>query len=102
MGEFFFLCRDVLQPPVHTGGPLHPPHAQVSAPPHIKPEDYDGASDWTEYQIYFEQLSEFHGWKDERKAMVLSVCSKGETWMVLAGLNAAQRHSYHAVTSVLA
>ena len=34
--------------------------------------------------------------------MILGVCLKGETLMVLAGLNADQQHSYHIVTSALA
>ena len=51
--------------------PFHPPHPHMSAPPHIKPEDYDSTFDRTEYQIYFDHLSELYGWEDERKAMVL-------------------------------
>ena len=99
--EIFLRCRDVSRPPVPASVPFHPPHPHVSASPHIKPEDYDETTDWTEYQIYFDQLAELYRCEDERKAMVLGLCLKGKAWLVLTGLNAAQWHSNHAVTSTL-
>ena len=86
-GEVFLQLRDIPKPPVPTGGPFHLPHPHVSAPSHIKPEYYDVTTDWTECQIYFDQLG-LYGWEDERKAMVLGVYLKGKSRMVLAGLNA--------------
>ena len=60
------LAERVCQaPPDHTIIParvlIHPPHPHINAPPHIKPEDYDGTTDWIAYQIYFDQLAELYG-----------------------------------------
>ena len=85
-----------------TGTQRHPQmavHHQVS--PHIRPESYDGTTDWSEYLIYFEQLAELYGWDDERKAMILGLCLKDEARVVLASLSLAERHSYFAVTTAL-
>ena len=96
--EVFLQYKGIPQPPVPASGPFHPPHPQISDSPHIKPED----NDWTEYQIYFDQLAELYGSEDEKKAMVLSVCLKEEeAQMVFAGINAAQLYSYHVVISAL-
>ena len=70
--------------------------------PHMKPEDYDGTTDCLEYKVYFDQLAELYGCDEERKAMVLGICLKGEARVVLASLNQAQRRSYLALTTALA
>ena len=95
-GEILFKRREpVWQDP-------HPPRQWVSTAPRFKPEDYDGTTSWTEYQMYFDQLAELSEWDDEKKAMILGLCLKGEARMVLAGLDVARRHSYLAVTTALA
>lgn len=97
-GEVQFR-RDAVgrRPPHRQEQPLNP-FGQVSG---IRPEHYDGTTAWPEYQVYFDQLSELNNWDEERKAMVLGVCLKGEARMVLASLSPAQRHSYVAVTVAL-
>ena len=92
-----FIRRDIPHPPRQ---PVFP--TVVSNPPHIKPEMYDGTTDWSEYCIYFDQLAELYNWDDERKAMVLGISLKGEARVVLASLDAAQRRSYMALTNALA
>ena len=99
-GEVFIHRRDVPRPPV-SRMPYQQPARPVVSAPHIKPEDYDGTTDWSEYKIYFDQLSELYGWEDEMKAMILGVCLKGEARVVLAGLDAAMRHSYLALITAL-
>ena len=74
----------------------------VSTPPSpIKPEMYDGTTDWSEYKIYFDQMSELLYWDEEKCAMMLGICLKGEAHVVFANLEAAQRRSYHALTQAL-
>ena len=95
-----FLRRDVHPHPVRNVPA--PPMPTVSALPHVKPEDYDGTSDWLEYKVYFDQLAELYAWDEERKAMILGICLKGEARIVFASLHPAQRRSYVALTTALA
>ena len=101
-GEVFVRRHGLPHPPPHPEFYQPPPRPMVSTFPQLRPEDYDGTTDWSEYQIYYEQLSELNNWDEERKAAVLSVCLKGEARMVLAGLEPARRKSYHALTTALA
>ena len=80
----------------------HPPPARpvVSTSPQMRPEDYDGTTDWSEYLIYFEQLAELYGWDEEKKAAILGVCLRGEARVVLAGLDPA-RSCNTALTTAL-
>ena len=95
------IRREAVHPrPLHPD-PVYPPRAQVGNRLKLKPDTYDGTSDWTEYVIYFDQVAELNGWDEETKAMTLGVCLRGEARMVLAGLNPAQRRSYGAVTRAL-
>ena len=101
-GEVFTRHPVRVIQPAHHEAPRHQEvdfHRQVS--PNIRPEKYDGTSDWSEYLIYFEQLSELYGWDDERKAMILGLCLKDEARVVLASLSLAERHSYLAVSTAL-
>ena len=104
-GEVFVRRRENPRPhhyhPVDYNPPPPPVHNLVSTPS-LKPEDYDGTTDWAEYQIYFDQLAELYGWDDEKRAMILGICLRGEARVVLAGLDAAQRRSYFALTTALA
>ena len=61
VGKVFLSCGDIPRPPDPAGGSFHPPHPHISAPSHIKPKDYDGTTDWTEYQIYFDQFAALYG-----------------------------------------
>ena len=99
-----FLRRDVhpRAPPPAWNLPPRPALPMVSTTPHMKPEDYDGTSDWAEYKIYFDQMAELYNWDEERRAMILGICLKGEARVVLASLNPAQRRSYVALTTALA
>ena len=102
-GEVLLRRRDVLPPPPPPKWNYRRPiPLPVSNTPHIKPEDYDGTRDWEEYKIYYDQYSELYGWDEERKAMVLGICLKGEARVVLASLSPAQRRSYLALTNALA
>ena len=100
-GEVLFRRRDVPRPPPPVWNFPRPTPPPVSTTPHIRPEDYDGTRDWEEYKIYYDQYSELYGWDEERKAMVLGVCLKGEARVVLASLTPAQRRSYTALTTAL-
>lgn len=101
-GEVFIRRQEEPRPPVRQLYHSPPTRPLVSTQPHMKPEDYDGTSDWSEYKIYFDQLAELYNWEEERKAMILGICLKGEARVVLASLNQAQRRSYLALTTALA
>ena len=58
-----FIRRAVAQLPrgrMHDLPQPGPPVVSTSLPP-IKPEMYDGTTDWSEFQIYFDQLAELFG-----------------------------------------
>ena len=77
-GEVFIhldLCSQL--PPMIENPAPRPLFSNISTP-HMKPEDYDCTTDWLEYKVYFDQLVELYGWDEERKAMVLGICLKGE------------------------
>jgi hypothetical protein len=97
-GEVFVRRRPACHPP---SPPRPMVHETVSRVPHIKPEDYDGTTEWSEYYMYFEQMSELYGWDDGTKAMILGVCLKGEARLVLASMDVFKRHSYFAVVTAL-
>ena len=58
-----FVRRAVVHPPAGrmNGLPLPGPPMVGNPPPPIKPEMYDGTTDWSEYQVYFDQMSELFG-----------------------------------------
>jgi hypothetical protein len=39
-----------------------------------KPNNYDGKSSWTDYQVHFETVSKLNQWTDEIKALKLISC----------------------------
>ena len=39
-----------------------------------KPNNYDGRSSWTDYQVHFETVSKLNQWTDEIKALKLISC----------------------------
>ena len=73
----------------------------VGARLNFKPDPYDGISDFTEYMVYFEQLSEMQNWDHPTMAMALGLCLKGSARSVLANLTLAQRREYKALKSAL-
>ena len=91
--------REPMYPPEMPGGLRH---ALVGRPVNPKPEQYDGTDDWSEYLIYFEQLSELNGWDKPTMAIVLGLSLRGQARTVLAGLSLPERRDYdqlrHALT----
>jgi hypothetical protein len=86
--------------------PMHPPRGglqaqMVGAPLNIKPEPYDGKSDWPEYLVYFEQLSEIYGWDHATMAVVLGISLRESARSVLASLSLAQRRDYTMLKDAL-
>ena len=90
--------RPPIFPPGHPGGLRH---AFVGKPVHIKPEAYDGAEDWLEYLVYFEQLAELNGWDKPTMAIMLGLCLKGSARTVLAGLGLPERRDYDKLKRAL-
>ena len=86
--------------------PMHPQTRglqthMVGHPINIKPEPYDGKSDWPEYLVYFEQMAEVYGWDHATMAMVLGLSLKGAARSVLASLSLPQRRDYKVLKSAL-
>ena len=73
----------------------------VGQPLNIKPEPYDGKSDWPEYLVYFEQLAEVYGWDHPTMAVVLGLSLRGDARSVLASLSLAQRRDYAVLRDAL-
>ena len=88
------------QPPMH-----HPRDGlrarMVGHPVNIKPEPYDGKSDWPEYLVYFEQLAEVYDWDHPTMAVVLGLSLRGDARSVLASLSLAQRRDYSVLRDAL-
>ena len=86
--------------------PMYPPRGGLQArmvghPLSIKPDPYDGKSDWPEYLIYFEQISEMYGWDHPTMAMVLGLSLRGSARSVLASLSLPQRRDYEVLKGAL-
>ena len=84
----------------------HPPQEGLQArmvgqPLTIKPEPFDGKSDWPEYLVYFEQLAEVYGWDHPTMAVVLGLSLRGDARSVLASLSLAQRRDYKVLKDAL-
>ena len=73
----------------------------VGYPLSIRPEPYDAKSDWLEYVVYFEQLSEKYGWDHQTMAMVLGLSLRGGARSVLVSLSLAQRRDYRVLKDAL-
>lgn len=52
----------------------------------LKPDTYDGESDWLDYMRHFEKVSIWNGWNDEEKAMQLAMSMTGIARCTLADL----------------
>ena len=86
--------------------PMHPrgrglQARMVGRPLTIKPDPYDGKSDWLEYVVYFEQMSEMYGWDHLTMAMVLGLSLRGGARSVLVSLTLAQRRDYKVLKGAL-
>ena len=90
----------------HLPPPMHHPRGGLQArmvgqPFNIKPEPYDGKTDWPEYLVYFEQLAEVYGWDHPTMAVVLGLSLRGDARSVLASLSLAQRRDYRVLKDAL-
>ena len=91
--------RDFPPPRHHRYGGLQA--RMVGQPLNIKPEPYDGKSDWPEYLVYFEQMAEVYGWDHPTMAMVLGLSLRGDARSVLASLSFVQRRDYTVLKDAL-
>ena len=86
--------------------PMHPrgrglQARMVGQPLVMKPDPFDGKSDWMEYLVYFEQMSEMYGWDHPTMAMVLGLSLRGGARSVLVSLTLAQRRDYKVLKGAL-
>ena len=77
------------------------PFHMTGAPLHLRPEPYDGVSDWLEYLVYFEQLAEVQGWDQPTMAIVLGLSLKGSARSVLVNLSLQERRDYSTLKDAL-
>ncbi len=60
----------------------------------IKPESYDGNSDWDEYFSHFSNCAELGNWPQQERLLVLSASLKGTARTFYMGLTVYERHVY--------
>ena len=95
-----FIRPRVTQMPCEPGaGGLRFP--MVGNPINLRPESYDGNTDWPDYLVYFEQLSEIQGWDHPTMAIILGLSLKGSARSVLADMTFTQRRDYKTLKDAL-
>ena len=67
-----------------------------------KPAVYDGESNWQDYLVHFEMISQLNNWDDVTKAMELATSLRGVAQGVLSDMRPETRCSYRHLVSALA
>ena len=62
---------------------------------------YDGNTDWNDYLVQFEMVSQLNGWNNETKAMELATSLKGPALSVMVDLDPTMRNNYTELVSAL-
>jgi hypothetical protein len=65
--------------------------------PVIKPETYDGTSDWDSYFSHFTNCADLGRWTDEQKALTLASCLSGPARIFYLGLRDQERKIYRVL-----
>ncbi|PIK53316.1 hypothetical protein BSL78_09795 [Apostichopus japonicus] len=64
----------------------------------VMPPQFDGASNWDDYMVQFELISELNSWTEQTKALYLAASLKGQARAVLSDLDSDRRRNYQALT----
>ena len=66
-----------------------------------KISSYDGSTDWSDYLVQFEMVSQLNGWNNHTKAMELATSLKGPALTVMVDLNPTLRSDYLELVNAL-
>ncbi|XP_048248089.1 uncharacterized protein LOC125377963 [Haliotis rufescens] len=67
-----------------------------------QPDTFDGkTSDWQDYMVHFEQVTNWNGWNEQEKAQQLSMSLRGAAQKMLSSLTFGQLGDYNAIRNVL-
>ena len=69
--------------------------------PAIKPETYDGTSDWESYFSHFTNCADLGRWTDGEKALALASCLSGPARIFYLGLRDEERKIYRVLVRKL-
>ena len=66
-----------------------------------KISSYDGSTDWSDYLVQFEMVSQLNGWDNHTKAMELATSLKGPALTVMVDLDPTLRSDYLELVNAL-
>ena len=67
----------------------------------MKPQTYDGTSDWLDYLAHFERVAEYNGWDAYEKLAWLGGSLRGEAMGTLVRLDEIEEESYSSLVHFL-
>ncbi|PIK36809.1 hypothetical protein BSL78_26355 [Apostichopus japonicus] len=67
--------------------------------PHVLPSQFDGLSNWDDYMVQFELISELNNWSDDKKSLYLAASLKGQARAILNDLDHRRRRDYRELTA---
>ena len=67
----------------------------------MKPQTYDGTSDWLNYLTHFENVAKYNGWDEHDKLAWLSSSLRGEAMGTLSRLDELDEESYSSLVHFL-
>ena len=66
-----------------------------------KPATYDGSSNWQDYLVHFDMISQLNNWGETTKALELATSLRGVAQGVLSDMRPELRYSYQDLVSAL-
>ena len=67
----------------------------------VRPEIYDGTTDWEEYISHFSDCAELGSWNDHAKCLVLAANLRGAARKYYTGLSTEEKQDYHRLMGAL-
>lgn len=69
--------------------------------PIMQPPQFDGSTNWDDYLVQFELISELNGWSPDTKALYLAAGLKGQARAILSELDAVRRRDFKELVTAL-
>jgi hypothetical protein len=66
-----------------------------------KPNNYDGKSSWTDYQVHFETVSKLNQWTDEIKTLKLISCMQDSALSTLGEIDTNNIPHFEELINIL-
>ncbi|KAJ8026789.1 hypothetical protein HOLleu_31728 [Holothuria leucospilota] len=67
----------------------------------MQPPQFDGLTNWDDYLVQFELISELNGWSPDTKALYLAAGLKGQARAILSKLDAVRRRDFKELVTAL-